>query len=182
MINIAANLERNAKLLPDKTAIVVASQAITYAQLDAAASQVANGLRARGIGKGDKVVLSCPNVPYFPIVYYGALKAGAVVVPINILLKAPEIAYHLRDSEAKAYFCFEGHARAPMAAEGSRDSKGRVVPAFFHITANPAAQAAIDGVQTLAMLMKGESSVGSSVATDANDTAAILYVGHDRQA
>ena len=67
-----------------------------------------------GLSKGDKVALSCPNLPYFPIVYYGILKTGAVVVPLNVLLKGREIAYHLGDSEAKAYFCFEGTAELPM--------------------------------------------------------------------
>jgi long-chain acyl-CoA synthetase len=176
MINIAANLERNAALLPDKPAVLFGPQVITYAQLDAAANQVANGLKARGIGTGDKVVLSCPNLPYFPIVYYGALKAGAVVVPINVLLKAPEIAYHLRDSEAKAYFCFEGTAELPMGAEGIAGfEEAGSCPHFFMITANPAAPARIDGVPTLATLMSGQSPVASLVPTDANDTAVILY-------
>ena len=89
--------------------------ALTSGQIAAlTTNQVANGLKALGIGKGDKVVLSCPNLPYFPTVYYGALKAGAVVVPINVLLKGPEIAYHLKDAEAKAYFCFEGTPELPM--------------------------------------------------------------------
>ncbi|MEU7039279.1 AMP-binding protein [Streptomyces sp. NPDC046237] len=88
------------------------------AELDTAARRVANLLRSRGIQPGDKVALSCPNLPWFPIVYYGILKAGAVVVPLNVLLKGREIAYHLADSEAKAYFCFEGTADLPMGQEG----------------------------------------------------------------
>ena len=176
MINIAANLERNAAILPGKTAIVFGSQAITYAQLDAAANQVANGLRARGIGKGDKIVLSCPNLPYFPIVYYGALKAGAVVVPINVLLKGPEIAYHLRDSEAKAYFCFEGTPELPMGAEGFAGfTEAGSCPHFFMITANPASPAAFDGVQTLGDADEGPVARRIARPTDANDTAVILY-------
>ena len=87
MLNIATNLERNAELLPEKIAIYFGDKTFTYAQLNGAANQVANGLKALGIGKGDKVVLSCPNLPFFPIVYFGVLKAGAVVVPINVLLK-----------------------------------------------------------------------------------------------
>ena len=99
MINIAINLERNAALVPTRTAICFADQEISYAQLNGAANQVANGLKSLGIGRGDKVVLSCPNLPYFPIIYYGILKVGAVVVPINVLLKGPEIAYHLQCSD-----------------------------------------------------------------------------------
>ena len=58
------------------------------------------------------MALSCPNLPYFPLVYCGILKAGATVVPLNVLLKGREVAYHLDDSDAKAYFCFQGTARA----------------------------------------------------------------------
>ena len=60
---------------------------LTYAQIDAMANQVANLLVSRGIEPGDKVALSCPNLPYFPVVYYGILKAGAVVVPLNVLVQ-----------------------------------------------------------------------------------------------
>ena len=84
---------------------------------------MANLLVSIGVEPGDKVALSCPNIPSFPIVYYGILKAGAVVVPLNVLLKAREIAYHLEDCDAKAYFCFEGTPElpwAPRAGEGSR--------------------------------------------------------------
>jgi long-chain acyl-CoA synthetase len=65
---------------------------------------------------GDRVALSCPNLPYFPTVYYGILKAGATVVPLNILLTEREIAYHLDDSAARAYFCIEGTPELPPGA------------------------------------------------------------------
>ena len=176
MINIATNLERNAALLPQKPAIVFGDRQLTYAQVNGAANQVANGLKALGIGKGDKVVLSCPNLPYFAMVYYGILKAGAVVVPINVLLKGAEIAYHLQDSEAKAYFCFEGTPELPMGAEGHAGFKqAGKCPHFFMITADPTKPAAIDGVKTLGMLMKDQPPTTATAETDANDTAVILY-------
>ena len=81
---------------------------------------MANLLVSRGIRPGDKVALSCPNLPYFPIVYYGILKAGATVVPLNVLLKGREVAYHLDDSDAKAYFCFQGTAGAADRRGGAR--------------------------------------------------------------
>ncbi len=176
MINLAALLERNATLVPDKTAIIFAERKLTYGQLDAAANQVANGLRARGIGRGDKVALSCPNLPYFPIVYYGILKAGAAVVPLNVLLKAAEVAYHLQDSDAKAYFCFEGSAELPMGQAGwDGFRQAGSCREFFMITADPAKPAAIPECATLGMLMKDQAPTGSCQPTDANDTAVILY-------
>lgn len=176
MINIAINLERNAALVPTKTAICFADQEISYAQLNGAANQVANGLKSLGIGRGDKVVLSCPNLPYFPIIYYGILKVGAVVVPINVLLKGPEIAYHLQDSEAKAFFCFEGSPEMPMGVDGHAGfQQAGTCPHLFIITAEPTRPAAIEGVKTLGMLMQDQSSAGTPAVTDANDTAVILY-------
>ena len=177
MINIATNLARNGALVPNKLAIHFGDRQFTYAQLEGAACQVANGLTALGIGKGDKVVLSCPNLPYFPIVYYGILKAGAVAVPLNVLLKAPEVAYHLKDSDAKAFLCFEGTAELPMGAEGwGGFQQAKSCEHFVMITADPTKPATIDGVKnTLGGLMKGQSPQFETVQTDANDTAVILY-------
>ena len=61
-------------------------------------------LKSKGIGESDRVGMQLPNVPYFPIVYFGALRLGAIVVPMNPLLKDREVAYHLSDSGAKACF------------------------------------------------------------------------------
>ncbi len=87
MLNLSTILQESARRYPSKTAIVFGDQTMTYAQLNAVANQVANALHSIGIQSGDKVALSCPNLPYFPILYYGILKAGAVVVPLNVLLK-----------------------------------------------------------------------------------------------
>jgi long-chain acyl-CoA synthetase len=110
--------DHSGKQHPDKIATSFKGNQLTYRMLNSAANQVASGLIQAGIQKGDKVALSCPNLPYFPIVYYGILKAGATVVPLNVLLKSREIAYHLKDSEAKAYFCFGGTSELPMGRFG----------------------------------------------------------------
>lgn len=83
MYNVANLLTESAAESPDKDAIVYDSIRLTYSQINAMANQVANGLKALGIRKGDKVALSCPNLPYFPPIYYGILKAGAIFVPSN---------------------------------------------------------------------------------------------------
>src|SRR3954470_20611774 len=98
--NLAELLEGSVATYPERTAVVLGDTRLSYAQVDAAANQVANLLVSRGIKPGDKVALSCPNLPFFPVIYYGILKAGAVVVPLNVLLRRREIAYHLADSEA----------------------------------------------------------------------------------
>src|SRR3978361_859181 len=108
MFNIAVMLEDSVRTFPDREAVVGGTTRLTHRHNTPAAHQGATVLAARGIGPGEKVALTCPNLPYFPIVYYGILKAGAVVVPLNVLFKGREVAYHLSDSDAKAYFCFEG--------------------------------------------------------------------------
>ena len=118
MLNLATVLEDSARQLPDRPAVIQGDTRLTYAQVEAAASQVAAGLAARGFGPGDRIALTCPNIGYFPVVYFGILKAGATVVPLNVLLTEREIAYHLTDSGARAYFCFEGTAELPMARAG----------------------------------------------------------------
>src|SRR5258708_10985794 len=114
MLNLAMLLEDSAREVPERIAIVCEGTRLSYAELQAAANQVANGLVQAGISKGDKVALSCQDVPSFVIAYYGILKAGAVVLPLNILLKTREIAYHLTDGDAKAYFCQDGSPELPI--------------------------------------------------------------------
>ena len=113
-LNLASVLEHSARLTPDRVAITFGDQQLTYAELNAKADRVAAGLHATGIRAGDHVALSCPNLPFFPIAYFGILKAGAAVVPINVLLKPREIAYHLKDSDAKAILAFEGTPELPI--------------------------------------------------------------------
>ena len=86
MLNLAVLLEDSAREVPERPATIFEGTKLSYEEVNAAANQVAHGLVKAGIKKGDTVALSCPNVPYFPIVYYGILKAGAVVMPLNILL------------------------------------------------------------------------------------------------
>jgi long-chain acyl-CoA synthetase len=176
MLNLAVLLEESARQKPQHTAVIFNDIKLSYAQVNGAANQVANGLLKLGIRPGDKVALSCPNLPYFPIIYYGILKTGAVVVPLNVLLKGREIAYHLQDSDAKIYFCFEGTADLPMGRfgyEGFQETE--TCEHFFLITANPAAPSPIEETKTLGMLMANQSPAFDTVQTDSSDTAVILY-------
>ncbi len=176
MMNVAANLVRNATLLPDKVAIRFGERTTTYAEFDRAANQVANGLRALGIGRGDKVALACPNLPHFPIAYYGILKLGAVVVPINVLLKGAEIAYHLKDSDSRAFLCFEGTPDLPLGQAGwDGFREAGTCEHFALIMGDPSKPAPIEGANTLAQLMRDQSASCDLALTAADDTAVILY-------
>jgi len=176
MLNLSVIIEDSARRYPNKDAFVFMDKRMTFAQINGAANQVANGLIAAGIQPGDKVGLSCFNLPYFPTAFFGILKAGGVVVPLSVLLKKDEIAYHLEDSDAKAYFCFEGTADLPMGQMGHAGfQEVRSCSSFFMITANPAAPSPIEGTQTLGSLMAGQAPTLETVATSAEDTAVIIY-------
>jgi long-chain acyl-CoA synthetase len=176
MLNLAMVLEDSARNLPSRVAIVSGSSRLTYAEVDAAANSVANLLVSVGIEPGDKVALSCPNIPAFPIAYYGIVKAGAVVVPLNVLLKAREVAYHLDDCDAKAYLCFEGTPELAMGSEGWEGfSRTDSCEHFFVITADPSGRSPIDGATSLGDATAEQSRDFETVATAADDTAVILY-------
>ncbi|MCW2812821.1 MAG: lcfB 3 [Nocardioides sp.] len=174
--NLASLLEDTAAAHPDRTAIVFGDTRLSYAEVNGAASMVAGLLASRGIERGDKVAVSCPNLPYFTIVYYGILKAGATVVPLNVLLKGREVAYHLADSDAKAYFCFQGTPELAIGKEGHAGfEQTDACEHFFMITADPAAASPIEGTETLGQGMAGQSPAFETVTTDEDDTAVILY-------
>jgi long-chain acyl-CoA synthetase len=177
MLNLSVVLADAARETPDRDAVVLGDLRLSYATVDSIAGQVANLLRARGIGPGDKVAISCPNVPYFPMVYFGILKAGAVVVPLNVLLKPREIAYHLDDSDAKALFCFEGTPELPLGEMGFAGFQ-RVdgCTDFFLLPADPAAaEAPYAGAELFWAALSGLPDTFDDVATEPTDTAVILY-------
>ena len=99
-----------------------------------------------------------------------------MVVPLNVLLKGREVAYHLDDSDAKAYFCFEGTAELPMGAEGWQGfTETPGCERFFLIRADPAASSPIDGAPTLGSAVADQPSTFSTRLTKPTDTAVILY-------
>ncbi|MGC0211803.1 long-chain-fatty-acid--CoA ligase [Streptomyces levis] len=165
MTNLAALLDSTAARHPDRTAIVFGDSRISYRRLDQASNQVARMLVAGGVGPGDKVALSCPNLPYFPIVYFGILKAGATVVPLNVLLKPGEIAYHLNDSDAVAYFAFEGTADLPIGT-WARQAYGES-DRCRHLFLMPAAAARLPWAD--------QPAAFETVDVADDDTAVILY-------
>jgi long-chain acyl-CoA synthetase len=116
--NLATILTETALAAPDAPVYRFTGTAATYGELDEQSGRFAAGLREAGLEPGDVVALQLPNVPQFLTGYFGALKAGMVVLPLNPLLMAPELEYHLSDSSAKLLIGFEGmHAEASKACE-----------------------------------------------------------------
>lgn len=176
MASLAALLENSAAKYADRTAIVFGDTQLTYAQVDAAANQVANLLVERGIEPGDKVALSSPNLPYFTIIYFGILKAGGTVVPLNVLLRPREVAYHLADSDAKAYFAFEGTPDLPIgdnAWEGFQATD--TCTEFFLIRMDAKWPEPLSPPEYFAPLVAKQPTTFETVERDDDDTAVILY-------
>jgi long-chain acyl-CoA synthetase len=159
-LNLGTILQGSAEARPDHTAVRLNDRVLSYRELDRAARGVATSLRERGFAPGDKVALLVPNVPEFTIAYFGALYAGCTLVPLNVLLSAPEITYHLEDSGAKllvAHPLFEAPAR------GGAEATGVAV-----------VTTAAEGEATLAE-MAAAPPLSALHASASDDTAVILY-------
>lgn len=175
-LNLASIIEHHARIAPGKEAIVWNNVRLTYAQLNAMSNRVANALTAMGIGYGDKVALACPNLPFFPIVYYGIMKTGAAVVPLCILFKPREFEYHLRDSDAKAVFVFEGTDELPMG-KSLKEGFDRVETCehLIVMTADITAPSPFPEHKTLTQITFDKSEEFTSYPTKPEDTCSILY-------
>jgi long-chain acyl-CoA synthetase len=167
-LNLGVMLRESARAKPDKVAVILDDAKLTYAQLEALSNQVAAGLRASGVRAGDRVGLMLPNVPQFVVAYNGILKAGAVVVPMNVLLKAPEVAYFLSDSGARALVVWDDFAAEALA--GAAQATG----VTSYVVQRPGGGAVPEGARPFSELLSG-SPRSDVAATSPEDTAVILY-------
>jgi long-chain acyl-CoA synthetase len=125
MTNLAKNLTNTTRVHAGRVAVRVDNAAMTYRALDEASAQVAGLLHQRGLGPGDRVGIMMPNVAEVPVIYYGILRAGGVVVPMNPLLKGREVAYYLGDSGAGLVFAW--HAFAGEARDGAEQAGAELI-------------------------------------------------------
>jgi long-chain acyl-CoA synthetase len=158
MTNLAANLAATVADHDDRPGIRLDDIALNYAVLDQASARAAGLLEQAGVEPGDRVGIMLPNVPYFPLVFYGAMRLGAVVVPMNPLLKEREVAYHLTDSGAKLLVAW--HQFEQAATAGVADAQTEL------ILAEPGK---FEG------LLGGVDAVEGVAQKDDDDTAVILY-------
>jgi long-chain acyl-CoA synthetase len=119
-MNLASIVTDSAARVPDAPAVRLGDAVLGYAELDDRSARLATLLRQLGVDPGDRVGVMLPNVPDFPVAYYGVLRAGAVVVPMNVLLKRREIAFYLEDSGAKLLLAWHGFAAE--ARDGAADA------------------------------------------------------------
>src|ERR1700750_3301182 len=120
-MNLANILPESAQREPDHIALKLDDMEVSYALLDEGSARLAAVLADRGLEPGDRRGIMLPNVPYFAVCYYGVLRAGGVVVPMNVLLKRREIAFYLGDSGAKLLLAWHGFAAE--AAGGGEEAR-----------------------------------------------------------
>jgi long-chain acyl-CoA synthetase len=118
--SLASLLTETARAHAERPALKLDDTVVNYAVLNEGATRIAGLLKEKGLQPGDRVAVMLPNVPYFGMVYYGILRAGGVVVPMNVLLKGREVAFYLKDSGAKAIFAWFDFGEA--ATEGASDA------------------------------------------------------------
>ncbi len=158
MSNLAENLIAALQRDPDRIAIRMDEVEMPYASLDAASARVAGLLIGKGLEPGDHVGVMLPNVPYFAVVYYGVLRAGGAVVPMNVLLKDRETGFYLQDSGAKAIFAWhEFIAPAHAGAQAAGAELIEVRPGPFE------------------QLLGATTPVDPVTARESDDTAVVLY-------
>jgi len=166
--NLATMLRETATATPDKPLVHVRDLSFTYAQVDEISGRVASALLATGLVRGDKVAVQLPNVPQFLFAYFGILKAGLVMVPLNPLLVAPEVAYHLQDSDTKVLITFEMFAAE--AVKGAAQVEG----VMTYVVNLPGNDERPEGTKHFDELYFAEDT-RELVPTEADDTAVLLY-------
>jgi long-chain acyl-CoA synthetase len=156
--NLASFVTESAEKFGDRPALKLDDTVVNYAVLDEGSARIAKLLKDKGLERGDRVGIMLPNVPYFAVVYYGVLRAGGVVVPMNVLLKGREVGFYLEDPGAKLLFAWHDFAGAAEAgAEKAGAELISVKPGEFE-------------------QMLAETEADHDMAdVDAEDTAVILY-------
>ncbi|MEU1034041.1 long-chain fatty acid--CoA ligase [Streptomyces mirabilis] len=157
-MNLASHLVSSARTHPDRAALRLEDAVVSYRALDQGSAHLAGLLDNHGVKPGDRVAIMLPNVPEFALAYFGVLRAGGIVVPMNPLLKSREIAYYLGDSGARLLFAW--HAFADEARAGAQQAEAEVV------VVSPGA---------FDSLLASAPSVEDVADLHEDDTAVILY-------
>jgi long-chain acyl-CoA synthetase len=170
-LNLATILRTSAQKFPKKPAVIIGETTLSYEALHGHAQRFAGALKRLGVKRGQHVALMLPNVPQFTIAYFGAHYLGTPVVPLNVLLTADEVAYHLDDSDAVVLVAWEGFAEAARA--GFERVPGCKQLIIVRQTATDLS--APEGAHNFTALLASAEPVLEPAATGPDDTAVLLY-------
>jgi len=169
-VNLASILSTSARIYPDRAAVRLGDAVTTYTELDERSALVAGLLSRRGLRPGDRVGIMLPNIPDFAALYYGVLRAGGVVVPLNPMLKAREVAYYLSDSGAAVMFGSE--ANTPEARAGADRAGANVITVGADLDAELTGGAAVRG----ATRRLGSRIVGCGAPASPEAAAGLVFL------
>ena len=175
MLNLCALLEDSARLYAGRPAFTLGDKTLTFGQANAAANQVAVVLSNLGVSPGDKVCICIPNIPEFPVIYYGILKAGAIVVPLSTMLRKDEIVYYLADSDAKVFISFCGTKEMPVGRHAYDAFKECKSCHFFFVTGKDLSIPETEDVSNIDDVLQNIAADFETIQTAADDTAVIVY-------
>ncbi|RJX34845.1 MAG: long-chain fatty acid--CoA ligase [Desulfarculus sp.] len=185
-------LDETAQECPNHTYTMFQDSARSFAQVKDTADRLANFLASRGVGKGDRVAIFLPNLPHYPEIFFGVLKAGGVCVTCNPLYTTGELKFQLKDSGAKAVFVMDHPLFYPNAAKAAQDTQVETVVICNIKSYLPAVKAFLGGL--LGKIPKADKHEPGHLMYDdvvkkarpqppavqidpARDLAAILYTG-----
>ncbi|HSV41594.1 MAG TPA: AMP-binding protein [Nocardioidaceae bacterium] len=167
MLNIAQILSGAAATAPQRTALRFGDLAMPVAVLDKLVKQCARLFAGEGVGPGHRVAMVMPNTPHFPVVYYGALRTGATVVPLSPLLTVGELEYIFRDCTPSVVVAWTGfHEAAAKAAEACG------VRLVYSAKASGGPDTGLPDLLESAAVAVGDDKLA---CTDASDLAVIIY-------
>ena len=176
MLNLSIALEEKSSKTPNQIAIISKDKKISFGQLNQFSNKVANMILSLGIKPGQSIVLQCPNIWFFPVIYFGILKMGGIVVPISILLKKKEISYILNDSEAKLYFFYQGDEKLNIMNEamGAKGESSELLDCVI-IENKKDTNFDITIHKKFSKLFKKANSNFEYITTESDQTAVIIY-------
>ena len=167
MTNVADLVRRAARRDPEHAALLHGSSRLSWADLDTAVDRAAAALAGLGLSPGGRVAIQLGNTPDFPVVYFGALRAGLVVVPANTGYTGPELSHVLADSGASAL------VTSSVAAIEATDRLRAAAPALAHVVV--AAPSGPDGTVPLGSLLDSAPAPPPQPAAGGEDLAVLLY-------
>ncbi|MBM7694024.1 long-chain acyl-CoA synthetase [Peribacillus deserti] len=177
-MNLSQKLHETAEVSADKTAYIFMDQKTNYRELDMAVSKFSNGIKKLGIKKGDHIALIVGNTPHFIIGMYGALRAGATVIPINPIYTPDEIGFIINNGDVKLVVTLD--VLLPLM-----EGINRVTPQVEHIVVCPTSkEASSEDLETLNIypkmkpityVLESGEAVYEEISVDDDDTAVILY-------
>ena len=177
MFNLSIAIEYNSTKFPKKKAFIQDKKCISYEEFNRITNQLANAIIDSGIKPGDKIAIQCPNIIEFPIIYFGILKMGGVVVPLSILLKKNEVFFFLKNSQTKMFFVYQGNKDLPIFKESASLIKhDKSLPKLILIENNDLEKILpSELITTYNSFLKNKSESLEFHPSDPSDTAVIIY-------